>query len=132
MTFAFKPDCVLRFVLGQKTQARRSNCYLSLPTLTTRPAWCFHQADVSRVRKPTWSIPRRTKMYCSELAWKIYKETFNIEIGKPERMGNFDLSNETVRKKARERYGDHIPEDEPVITPDAMFRAENLITITEH
>ena len=72
------------------------------------------------------------KMYCSELVWKIYKETFNIEIGKPERMGNFDLSDETVRKKARERYGDHIPEDEPVITPDAMFRAENLITITEH
>lgn len=71
------------------------------------------------------------KIYCSELVWKIYKEAFNIEIGKLERFGDFDLSDETVQTKIKERYGDKIPEEELVITPDRMFNAENLITIKE-
>ncbi len=71
------------------------------------------------------------KIYCSELVWKIYKEAFNIEIGKLERFGDFDLSDKTVQTKVKERYGDKIPKDELVITPDRMFNAENLMTIKE-
>ncbi len=71
------------------------------------------------------------KIYCSELAWKIYKEAFDIEIGKLERFGDFDLSNRTVQNKVRERYGKEIPKDELVITPDRMFKSKKLITIIE-
>jgi len=71
------------------------------------------------------------KIYCSELAWKIYKEAFNIEIGKLERIADFDLSNRTVQLKVKERYGKEIPKDELVITPDRMFKSEKLITIKE-
>lgn len=71
------------------------------------------------------------KIYCSELVWKIYKEAFNIEIGKLEKFGDFDLSNETVDRKVKERYGSDIPKDELVITPDRMFKSEHLITIKE-
>lgn len=39
------------------------------------------------------------KIYCSELVWKIYKEAFNIEIGKLEKVRDFDLSQKTVQKK---------------------------------
>jgi len=60
------------------------------------------------------------KIYCSELIWKIYKEAFNIEIGKLERFGDFDLSNNTVQNKVKERYGNEIPKDELVITPDRI------------
>jgi len=69
------------------------------------------------------------KIYCSELVWKIYKEAFNIEIGKLEKIGDFDLSNKTVQTKVKERYGAAIPKDEMVITPDRMFKSEKLITI---
>ncbi len=70
------------------------------------------------------------KIYCSELVWKIYKEAFNIEIGEIERFSDFDLSNEIVKQKVRERYpNENIPANEKVITPDRMFKAQNLITI---
>jgi uncharacterized protein YycO len=69
------------------------------------------------------------KIYCSELVWKMYKEAFNIEIGKLEKIRHFDLSNPIVQEKVQERYGNTIPTNEWVITPDRMFRAKNLITI---
>ena len=42
-----------------------------------------------------------TRIYCSELVWKIYKEAFNIEISSLEKFGNFDLSNKIVQKKLK-------------------------------
>ena len=51
------------------------------------------------------------KIYCSELVWKIYKEVVNIEIGKLERLSDFDLTDKIVQSKMKERYGDNIPMD---------------------
>jgi hypothetical protein len=71
------------------------------------------------------------KIYCSELVWKIYKEVANIEIGKLERLSDFDLSNEIVQNKMKERYGEKIPLNEKVISPAEMFESDKLITIEE-
>lgn len=71
------------------------------------------------------------KIYCSELVWKIYKQAVNIEIGQLEKLADFDLSNDIVRAKMKERYGDNIPMDEKVISPAAMFNSDKLITIEE-
>ncbi|MFL2571717.1 MAG: YiiX family permuted papain-like enzyme [Parvicellaceae bacterium] len=71
------------------------------------------------------------KIYCSELVWKMYKQATNIEIGKLEQLSDFDLSNETVKAKMKERYGSNIPMDEKVISPAAMFNSDKLITIEE-
>lgn len=71
------------------------------------------------------------KIYCSELVWKIYKETTGIEIGKPEQLSDFDLSSDIVKAKMKERYGENIPMDEKVISPAAMFNSDKLITIEE-
>ena len=49
------------------------------------------------------------KIYCSELVWKIYKENTGIEIGKLEKLSDFDLSNKIVKQKMKERYGKNIP-----------------------
>lgn len=73
-----------------------------------------------------WSDDR---IYCSELVWKIYQEALGIEIGQLQRLGDFDLSDPVVRAKLRERYGDDIPLDEVVITPESMFRSEKLVTV---
>jgi len=71
------------------------------------------------------------KIYCSELVWKIYKEAANIEIGKLERLKDFDLSSGMVRKLMHERYGDKVPNNEVVISPISMFKCDKLETVYE-
>ncbi len=75
-----------------------------------------------------WSDAR---IYCSELVWKIYKNVFNIEIGKLQRLAEFDLSNPVVKAKLEERYGKNIPKDEWVISPGQMFKSDWLETVRE-
>jgi uncharacterized protein YycO len=69
------------------------------------------------------------KIYCSELIWKIYQRATGLEIGKLERLKDFDLTNEAVKNKMKERYGNHIPMDETVISPASIFDSELLLTI---
>lgn len=69
------------------------------------------------------------KIYCSELIWKIYKRATGIEIGKLEKISDFDLTNPAVKKKIRERYGNKIPTDEIVISPAAIFDSPLLMTV---
>lgn len=76
-----------------------------------------------------WSDSR---IYCSELVWKIYKEAVGIEIGELERLGNFNLTDKAVKQKLTERYGDNIPNDELVISPASMFNSNKLITVLKN
>lgn len=74
-----------------------------------------------------WSDER---MYCSELVWKIYKQALGVEIGALQKLGEFRLDDPAVKAKLRERYGDKVPLDEPVISPAAMFDSKELVTVT--
>ena len=76
-----------------------------------------------------WSDER---IYCSELVWKIYKEALGIEVGELETLQDFDLTNEVVTEKLRERYGNNIPKNELVISPASMFKSEKLQTIYQN
>ncbi|HLT86845.1 MAG TPA: YiiX family permuted papain-like enzyme [Sphingobacterium sp.] len=69
------------------------------------------------------------KMYCSELIWKIYARTTGIKIGKLEQLKDFDLSNEIVKNKLAERYGNRIPLDDTVISPAAIYASKLLETV---
>ncbi|MEN7548703.1 YiiX family permuted papain-like enzyme [Rapidithrix thailandica] len=69
------------------------------------------------------------KIYCSELVWKIYKEGAGIELGKLEKLRDFDLSSTIVRQKLKERYGETLPLNEEVISPAAIFDSKQLETI---
>jgi len=70
-----------------------------------------------------WSDER---IYCSELVWKIYKYALNIEPGKLQHLREFDLSSDIVKQKLKERYGNDIPYDEQVISPQAIFESSLL------
>jgi hypothetical protein len=72
------------------------------------------------------------KIYCSELVWKIYQRATGIAIGKLQKLSDFDLTNEIVKKKMKERYGNKIPTEEIVISPSAIFDSELLTTIKEN
>ncbi len=71
-----------------------------------------------------------SRIYCSELVWKLYKEIPGVEVGKLERLKDFDLSSPLVKKILRERYGERIPYEEPVISPQSMFESDTLKTVT--
>ena len=75
-----------------------------------------------------WSDRR---IYCSELVWKIYRRALGIRVGRLQKLGEFDLSDRLVRAKLRERYGTHVPLDETVISPGAMFHSPALRLVTE-
>lgn len=69
------------------------------------------------------------ELYCSELVWKIYKNALDIEIGKLQRLKEFDLSKPVVKAKLQERYGNHIPLNQWVISPAQMFQSSRLETV---
>ncbi|MBN8676675.1 MAG: YiiX family permuted papain-like enzyme [Chitinophagales bacterium] len=73
-----------------------------------------------------WSDDR---IYCSELIWKIYQRATGIEIGQLAQLKSFDLSAKPVQKKMKERYGEQIPWNEPVISPAAIFDSDLLVTV---
>jgi hypothetical protein len=76
-----------------------------------------------------WSDDR---IYCSELIWKVYQRATGIEIGKLEKLGDFDLTDASVKGKMKERYGDNIPMNELVISPKAIFDSELLVIVREN
>lgn len=76
-----------------------------------------------------WSDDR---LYCSEIVWKIYKRTTGLEIGKLQKLKDFDLTDDRVKSKMKERYGDDVPYDEQVVSPAAIFDSELLFTVKEN
>ncbi|MBM9502835.1 YiiX family permuted papain-like enzyme [Leptospira sp. 201903071] len=71
------------------------------------------------------------KIYCTELAWKIFKKALNIELTEDKRLRDFDLSNSTVKYLMKKRYGKNIPLDDFVVSPADMFSSKKLETILE-
>jgi len=76
-----------------------------------------------------WSDDR---IYCSELVWKIYQRGAGVEIGKLQRLKEFDLDHPIVKNKIKERYGENVPLDELVISPASMFISDKLIKVVEN
>ena len=75
-----------------------------------------------------WSDSR---MYCSELVWKIYDRGIGLHVGELQALRDFDLTDPVVREKLKERYGDAVPMDEPVISPAAMFESPTLEVVAK-
>ncbi|AOP36390.1 peptidase [Leptospira tipperaryensis] len=71
------------------------------------------------------------KIYCTELAWKIFKKALNIELTEDKRLKDFDLNNSTVKYLMKKRYGKNIPLNDFVVSPADMFSSKKLETITE-
>ncbi len=70
-------------------------------------------------------------IYCSELVWKIYDQGIGVQIGRLQKLREFDLSDPIVKAKMQERYGNRVPLDETVISPGEMFSSKLLIVVIE-
>lgn len=73
------------------------------------------------------------ELYCSELIWKIYKRATGIEIGKLQKLSDFDLQSEIVQKALKKRYENTLPLEETVISPESIFCSSKLeVVITNY
>lgn len=72
-----------------------------------------------------------TRIYCSELVWKIYKNGANIELSKLQHLKDFNLTDERVQKVLKERYGDDIPLEEKVVSPSNLVDSNLLVTVID-
>jgi uncharacterized protein YycO len=71
------------------------------------------------------------KIYCSEYIWKIYKEGAGIELCKTQKLKDFDLKNDIVKTILAERYGNQIPLNEVVVSPESIEKSEVLETVLD-
>lgn len=69
------------------------------------------------------------KIYCSELVYKVYKLGANIELCPLKTLKDFDLTSAEVKKKMAERYGNNIPYNESVVSPQDIFESPLLRTV---
>lgn len=69
------------------------------------------------------------KIYCSELIWKTYYRVTGIELGKLEKLKDFNLKSPLVKKLMKKRYGKRIPYNELVISPVSIFNSDHLVTV---
>ncbi|WP_166925611.1 YiiX family permuted papain-like enzyme [Flavobacterium poyangense] len=73
-----------------------------------------------------------TKIYCSELIWKIYKNGAGIELCKLQELKDFNLTDQRVQKVLKERYGNAIPLEEKVVSPSNLSDSKLLTTIFDN
>jgi len=64
--------------------------------------------------------------YCSEFIWKLYQRNCSLEIGKLRPLKDFDLSSKEVQTIMKKRYGNKIPYNEMMISPQDMFESTLL------
>jgi hypothetical protein len=69
------------------------------------------------------------ELYCSELIWKVYDRGLHRQLGRLQRLQEFDLSTPAVKKKLKERYGDRLPLSEIVVSPVSIFNSPELVTV---
>jgi hypothetical protein len=69
------------------------------------------------------------EMYCSELVYKGYWNACHIKLANPKALREFNIDGPIVRKIMKERYGNDIPYEEPMISPDQLVNSPLLITV---
>lgn len=69
------------------------------------------------------------EMYCSELVYKCYLNACQIKLTSPKPLRDFNIDGPLVRKVMKQRYGNEIPYDEPMVSPDQLFQSTQLMTV---
>ena len=69
------------------------------------------------------------KIYCSELIWEVYRLSTGLEIGRLQKLSDFDLTSAPVKKVMSKRYGNNVPLNETVISPISIYESNLLVTV---
>jgi len=70
-------------------------------------------------------------LYCSELVWKLFKTSNDIELCTPKRVRDYNIKHPTVKKLIRQRFGSikQLNLDELIVAPSDIAESELLITV---
>ena len=69
-----------------------------------------------------------TKMYCSELVWKIFN-SIGIELSPKRPMRDYQFDHPVVQKLLRERWGKHVNWEEPMVAPSDLVESQLVTTV---
>ena len=69
------------------------------------------------------------EMYCSELVYKSFWNACHIKLANLLPLRDFNIDGPIVRKIMKERFGNEIPYDEPMVSPEQLFNSSRLMTI---
>jgi hypothetical protein len=69
------------------------------------------------------------ELYCSELVYKLFAQILQLNLAQPKALKTFDLSHSLVNEQLKLKYGDHIPYDDNMISPQQIYESELLKTI---
>ena len=64
--------------------------------------------------------------YCSEFVWKLFNRNYKMEVGKLGPLKDFDLTSKEVQSAMKKRYGNDIPYNGLMISPEDMFNSPLL------
>jgi hypothetical protein len=69
-------------------------------------------------------------LYCSEIVHKLFDRAAHVLLGRIERARDMNLDDPRVKRALGRRFkpGEFNP-DEPVVTPESIFRDERLVTV---
>lgn len=133
--FVFEASSTVRYTPLQDWIARGKDGKYVVKRLRTE----LSDSQIKRLREVAATLLGRpydltfewsdSRIYCSELVWKIYDRALNVHIGELQALREFDLSDPAVRAKMKERYGGSVPLNEKVISPAAMFSAPLLVPV---
>jgi len=111
---------------GKGSVKRLANTSLSNTDITKLKALFKTYENKNYDEAFNWSDER---IYCSELVYKLYFNALHIELCKPRKLSDFDLSHPLVREKLNEKYNQNIPLNEPMVSPQDIFSSNLLADV---
>jgi len=73
-----------------------------------------------------WFAWDDTRIYCSELVWKVYRDALDLRLVEPRTLDSWDLSHPAVQSLVAERYPGGVPADEPAVAPAQLLESPLL------
>lgn len=74
-----------------------------------------------------WSDDR---LYCSELVWKLFQRHFQIELCPLQHLRDFNITHPLVARQLKKTYGNAIPLDRTVVSPESLLNSSALQVVT--
>jgi uncharacterized protein YycO len=70
------------------------------------------------------------ELYCSELVYKLYANTLHLNLTEPKPLKSFDLSHPLVQEQLKIKYGQNIPYDDNMVSPQQLYESDLLEPIS--
>lgn len=69
------------------------------------------------------------ELYCSELVYKLYAHALHVNLAQPKPLKSFDLSSPLVKGQLKVKYGENIPYDDNMVSPQQLYESTLLMPV---